>query len=90
MSVENRADRIVASEESGINEPTSNTVLTVTRSRRTRKSHDHAIKCPETARLKMDSAEGRWVRPNYNNSEDMMDNISSGIHYQDSFFPSPC
>ena len=34
----------------------------------------------------MDSAEGRQVRPNYNNSEDMTDNISSGIHYQDSFF----
>ena len=87
MSLENSSDEIVASDESDLNVSTSNVVSTVARSRRTSETHDHANNFLEADHLQIYLAEGRWIRPYCHDSEGMIDNLSSSVRYQDSYFP---
>ena len=90
VAIENRSDEVDPNANSN-DESGSEPIEHVTRSGRVSKPHDYAEKFPETAHLQIDQVEGderdgKWMKPYYYDSPDVIGKLGKGTCYKDSYF----
>ena len=57
-----------------------------TRSGRVSKPYDFKKNFPETAHVQVDKNDGRCLRPHYYDDEKTVEQLVSGMHYENSYF----
>ena len=67
-------------------EVTNSDPIRINRSGRVSKPCDHVAKFPETAHAQIYSGKGNWIKPCYCDDIDMVNHLSKGKFYQDSYF----